>query len=129
VKPGGWLLLTTPNYGNIEKRLFYLHTGSLPHTLTYEPSAPAPGRAHHHIAPMTMPGLKYLLETNGFKVERIATANAKAKIWLLAPLVGLIWLFVHVFWSRKRRKQYHIHDQMKVILGGRSLVVVSRKQG
>ena len=127
LKPGGLLLLTTPNYGNIEKRLFYLHTGSLPRALEYRPSPAAAGRAHDHITPMVLPHLKYLLETNGFEVERIATANAKTKIWLLLPLVAFIWLIVHVLWSRARRRRYHISEQMKVILGGRSLVVLSRK--
>jgi len=127
LKPGGLLLLTTPNCGNIEKRILYLYTGSLTHALEYEPSGPKAGGAHHHIAPMTLPVLKYLLETNGFRVEHITTANPKTRIWLLAPLVALIWLYLHVFWSRKRRERYHLAEQMKVIMGGRSLVAVSRK--
>jgi len=127
LKPGGLLLLTTPNYGNIEKRVYYLYTGSLPHALTYEPSPPERGRAHHHVAPLSIQRLMYLLETNGFKVEHITTANRKTRIYVLLPLVGLIWLYLHAFWSRKRRERYHVAAQMKVILGGRSLVAVSRK--
>ncbi len=128
LKPEGLLLLTTPNYGNIEKRLFYLCAGTLPRALRYEPAEPAAGRAHHHVAPMSLSLLKYMLETNGFDVIDIFTANPKRKIWLLAPLVGVIWLFLHVFWSRSRRREYHVSDQMRVILGGRSLALVARKR-
>jgi len=126
LRPGGLLLLTTPNYGNIEKRLHYLAAGTLPRPLEHEATEPAPGRAHGHIAPLSLNRLHYLLETNGFDVEQVATANPKRKIWLLAPLVGAIWLYVHLFWSRRRREAYHIGEQMRVILGGRSLVVVAR---
>jgi len=56
-------------------------------------------------------------------ILRVGTGSGE----LAHRLVALVWLFVHVAWSRRRRKRYHIGDQMKVILGGRSLVVVSRK--
>jgi SAM-dependent methyltransferase len=128
LRPGGVLLLTTPNYGNIEKRLHYLHAGTLPRPLGYEGSSPTSGRAHHHISPMCIPRLYYLLETNGFDIAHISTANRKTKIWLLLPIVILIWLYVHLLWTHKRREAYRIRDQMNVILGGRTLVVVSRKR-
>ena len=128
LRPGGILLLTTPNYGNIEKRLHYLYAGTSPRPLEYEASSPTGGRAHHHISPMCIPRLYYVLETNGFDIVHISTANRKTKIWLLLPIVILIWLYVHIWWTHKRREAYRIRDQMNVILGGRTLVVVSRKR-
>jgi SAM-dependent methyltransferase len=127
LKPGGLLLLTTPNYGQIEERLGYLTAGTLPGALECRLLPPRPGRAHGHVAPFSIMRLKYLLSSNGFQMVYLTTCIPKRRSWILAPLAGVVWLIAYVFYSRRRRERYHIADQMKTILGGRGLVTLSRK--
>lgn len=128
LKPGGCLLLTVPNYGHIEARLNYLWRGTLQKAIRFELEAPRSGKAHPHINAVTVMELKYLLMTAGFEVVHLDTCVPKKKIIFLAPLAALVYLFVHAFWSAQRRREYHIREQMRVILGGSFLLVVSRKQ-
>jgi SAM-dependent methyltransferase len=128
LSPGGLLVLTTPNYGNVETRLRYLVQGTLPRALPIELSPPDRGRAHHHVSPFSVMRLKYLLMNNGFEPEHLTTCLPKKKSWLLAPLAGLILFIVYGLWSSERREKYHISDQVKTLLGGRSLVWLSEKK-
>ncbi len=128
LRPGGVLVLTTPNYGNIETRIHYLFTGCIPRPLEGRLETPRAGRAHHHISPMTFVRLRYLLMTNGFELACMRTCIPKRKSWLLFPVVALIWLTLRCLWSRARRQTYLVREQMKLILGGRSLITVSRKR-
>lgn len=127
LKPDGLLVLTTPSYGHIEPRIGYLFTGALPSPVSSEIRAPQPGRAHPHVAPQTVMRLRYLLNCNGFDVVHLSTCIRKLGGLLLAPVAALIWLVAYVLWSPSRRRAYHMRDQMKTVLGGRSLVTVSRK--
>jgi len=127
LKPGGIFVLTTPNYGQIEERLGYLIGGTLPGALKCRLRSPRAGRAHDHVMPMTIMRLHYLLNDSGFRMEHLSTVIPKPKSVIWAPFVGLLWIVAHVFCSRERRERYHLGDQMRIILGGRGLVTVSRK--
>ena len=128
LKPDGLLVLTTPNYGHIESRIGYTFSGCLPHPLPCRLEPPRSGKAHAHIGPMSMMRLKYLLANTGFEPVHVTTCIPKRRAWPLLPAAVAVWLVTHMFWSESRRSRYHIADQMKVILGGRSLIVVSRKR-
>lgn len=127
LRPGGVLVLTTPNYGHIETRLNFLVGATMPGAFDCPLEPPLAGRAHPHISPFSLVRLHYLLATSGFEVQEVTTCIPKRRALLLAPLAGLIWLYVRLLWSADRRRKYHIDEQMKVILGGRGLITVSRK--
>ncbi len=77
---------------------------------------------------MTVPRLKYLLSDTGFKILRLTTCLPKRRMWLLAPLAGLIRIYRSLLWSRARREKYSADMQSEALMGGRSVVVLARKQ-
>jgi len=128
LKEEGLLVLSTPNIGHIEARLHFFIAGTLCRPLACRLEAPSAAKAHHHVHPMTLVELRYVLMTNGFEPLHLCTANPKRKAWLLWPMVAGIWLFVHLFWSASRRQAYLVPDHFRLILGGRNLIILSRKR-
>lgn len=128
LKSGGILLVTVPNYGNIETRMNYVFRGTLQKAFPFELEKPMSGKSHAHINPMSVFQLKYLLMTNGFEVIHFSTLFPKRKMILLLPILFLVFIYTHLFWSSKRREMYHIPEQMKVLFGGSYLLIVGEKK-
>jgi 2-polyprenyl-3-methyl-5-hydroxy-6-metoxy-1,4-benzoquinol methylase len=92
LRPGGSLVVTTPNVASIRSRLQYLLYGA-PNTFDYM-AGPA-----WHINPVSYIELRHILETNGFLVRAVDTNElSKTGSWLhqcLKPLIrsrGRSWV-------------------------------------
>ncbi|MHC4481732.1 MAG: class I SAM-dependent methyltransferase [Planctomycetota bacterium] len=127
LKPGGLLVLTTPNYSHIFSRLHFLFTGAIPKPRRFGLEPPRGGRAHGHIQPMTWQQLKHILATSGFELRHFTTSYRRRGGCLLLPLTLLIWGYPHVLWSAERRARYHAAEQRRLLVGGRSLITISHK--
>jgi SAM-dependent methyltransferase len=132
LKPGGKLLLSLPNYLNIERRLRFLITG----LFSKIPSPQKIGKDRFenlwmlHLIPLTYPILKLVLEQSDFKVLSIARDKEKKRMKWLLPLVWGIRLYCF-FWPKEKRKEYHLDETLSsaLIMGGNTLILVTEKIG
>jgi ubiquinone/menaquinone biosynthesis C-methylase UbiE len=130
LRPGGKVILTLPNYLNIERRLRFLVTGlfsKLP-----SPKKLGKERFEHlymlHLTPLTYPILKVMMEHSGLKVLQIEKDKEKKRMKWLLPLVWVIRGYCF-FWSKEKKEDYHLGDTLSesLIMGGNTLIVVGEK--
>jgi len=130
LKPGGTLIMSTPNYLNIERRLKFLVTGFFTkpvpqhmfkerfHGQTYE----------MHLSPIGYTLIRFMLECAGFHIIEMTYDKKKPKQLLLKPLVWLIRLY-GLSWSKKKREQYWLSETLgnTILDGGNTLIIVAQK--
>lgn len=125
----GLLVVVTPNYLNVERRLKFLLTGSL---------ARAPKRVAHyydgapfdrgHINPLTLTRLAYIAENAGLELVQSRTLGTKKGQRWLAPLAALIAVFARLEKPRRKRDLFADHTQTwPMLMGGKQLFAVFRK--
>ncbi|MBM3791170.1 MAG: methyltransferase domain-containing protein [Acidobacteria bacterium] len=134
LKPGGTLVLSTPNILNLASRLKYLLCGFyslVPRPINEFSRVPV----FDHINPITYYQLRYALHTQGFRITRVTTdfhrRSAKA-LYFLLPMVRLC--------SRRTMRKETDPSQRaanrairsvlasRTVLLGRTLIVVARKK-
>jgi len=95
LRPGGKLVITTPNILNIASRLKYLLSGFwslVPRPINEFSADPVAD----HINPLTYFQLRYILHTNGFKIQEVNTDLRRRSGW------ALMFLYPFVRWNMKR---------------------------
>lgn len=130
LKPMGKLILSLPNYLNIERRMRFLISG----LFSKIPSPKRLGKDYFenlwmlHLSPLTYPILKLFLEHTGFKILQIERDKKKKRIKFLLPLVLGIRLYC-LLWPKKKREDYHLNETLdpKLIMGGNTLILVAEK--
>jgi ubiquinone/menaquinone biosynthesis C-methylase UbiE len=130
LKKGGKLIISLPNYLNIERRLRFLFTGSLSKIPSHETVREfwKGDLSMSHLNPLTYPLLKFVLEHYGFRVIQLERDREKRKMKWLLPLVWLIRLGGK-FASKKRREAYRLEETVtdEIIMGGNTLIVVGER--
>ena len=130
LRTGGKLILSFPNYLNIEKRIKFFITGSLT-----RPTNPLPflggstvDLAWLHLTPITYTTLKFFLEVQGFSIEDVQMDKKKRKQKFLYPFVWLI-TFYTLFWPKKQKEKYWLTETLSpnIIMGGNTTIVVAQK--
>jgi len=126
---GGTLVVATPNYLNLERRLKFLWSGSITKPLA-RTKQHAAGSAHGHINPLTLIRMAYIAETNGLDLIRSTTALRKPRQYALAPLAFALLCF-RPFLSESYRRDLFIDHTLTIdsLLGGKVLLAVFRKSG
>ncbi len=131
LKPGGKLILTLPNYLNIERRLRFLVTG----LFSKLPSPKKLGRERFehlymlHLIPLTYPILEVMMEHSQFKVLQIEKDKEKKRMKWLLPLVWGIRGYCF-FWSKAKKEDYHLKETLSdpLMMGGNTLIVVGMRE-
>jgi SAM-dependent methyltransferase len=136
LRPGGHLILTTPNILNIRSRLRYLMEGRYEHfkrPLVKDRSWVC-DLDNYHIAPVSYFELQFMLECAGFSILSVHTNRYAAKnvvTWLLRPV------FRSFYRHKGRRDQKRgrgDHDALyqtvmsEEIFYGECLIITVRKQ-
>ncbi len=126
--PGGTLVIATPNYLNVERRLRFLLTGSVTKPL---PRGRRSGREspddRGHINPLTLVRLAHMAEAEGLELVHATTILPRPRQRLLAPLAWLIRLTRPLLSETYRRNLYAEHTfTIGALLGGKKLVAVFR---
>lgn len=97
LKPGGVLILTTPNISSLRSRWRWFLTGF--HNKGKYPLDETNPLPRHHINLLSYPQLRYIFHTSGLRIERVATNQIKAVSWLYAPAAPILWLITRwVLW-------------------------------
>lgn len=134
LKEDGEFLVSTPNISSIRSRLKWFMTGHHhKYNVPLDENHPSP---FHHIGLIAFPELRYLLHTNGFKINRITTNQIKPASWIFIVFVPIIY-FSTLWIYTKRGKKYNrvelykeIFKTMfsKDILFGETLIVKALKK-
>ncbi len=90
LRPGGYLLITTPNISALRSRWRWFLTGF--HNKAKYPLDERNPAPHHHINMLSYPALRYMLHSNGLRIETVATNRVKAINWAYAPFVPLLYV-------------------------------------
>ncbi len=135
-KSGGQLIISVPNIMNIEERFKWLISGYTSHfkPLSREKLAEV-SKAHPgmeeiglHVNPIAYSEVRYLLEKNGFVIERLYRDKPKANSWAFRPVVGLIRLISRITSASKRSQVWSAElNSDEVLLGGNTLIFKARK--
>lgn len=131
IRPGGKLIVSVPNIMNIEERLKWLFFGYTSHFKPVsaeslsEIKENCDGRAEIalHINPIGYSELRYLLETNGFRLVTTTMDKPKRASIAFWPIVLLIRL-VNLFVPRKLRARRWTDEinGSAVLTGGNTLI-------
>src|SRR4029077_21162964 len=98
LRPGGVLIVSTPNISALRSRWRWLLTGF--HNKGKTPLDETAPNPWHHIGLMSFPETRYLLHSNGFRITAIAANRVKPVSWLYAPLLPLAWLVTGLVFRR-----------------------------
>lgn len=129
-KPGAILVMTMPNYLNVERRLKFLVTGFFTKPVSREKFLTAYNAQTFdmHSSPIGYTLVRFILEHAGFTIMDMTYDKKKKKQAYLKPLVWFIRLYGHL-WSRSKRDEYWL-DQTSgpaVLDGGNTLIIFARK--
>lgn len=130
LKAGGMLVMSTPNYLNIERRLKFLVTGFFTKPV---PQKTFKERFHGetyamHLSPVGYTLIRFMLEYAGFRIVEMTYDKKKPKQLFLKPLVWLI-RFYGLFRSKAKREQYWLSETLSdtILDGGNTLIIVAEK--
>jgi len=134
LRPGGALVLCTPNTSSLRSRWRHLLTGF--HNKGKTPLDEANPNPLHHITLVSFPDLRYRLHTRGLKLAAVRANQVKAASWLYLPWVPLAWLATAWVFAREekdpavRRQNREVRRQMfsLPVLFGELLVVKAVKR-
>ena len=133
-KKGGTVLISTPNINSIRSRWRWFWTSH--HSNNKSPLNERKPSYLHHINMMSYQRLRYILHTNGFQIEKIATNRSKFIAKLYAPFVPGAWLatsYVYRTHEHPDKDQLAANKQIlqtlykSPLLFGETMIVKARK--
>ncbi len=136
LKDNGTLIVSVPNIMNIEERLKWLFNGYTSH---FKPlSTEALGDIEKefggmkeialHVNPIGYSEVRFLLEKNGFAIEKTYLHKPKKNSWAYFPLVGLIKLTERFTSENKRKSRWTDElNSKEVLLGGNTLIFKAKR--
>lgn len=134
LRPGGCLILSTPNISALRSRWRYLLTGF--HNKGKVPLDETNPSPWHHIGLLSFAALRYMLHRSGFRLSTVTTNRVKGISWIYVPVVPLAWLAsTWVFHteekdSAQRARNREIARQMfsRDVLFGETLIVLATRE-
>jgi SAM-dependent methyltransferase len=132
VKPGGYLIISMPNHGDLRRRLLYFVTGSASWTVVGPPQVCPPDAevpAAHYRYAMTLANVLSGLDSVGMQLQSLHMTHAPLSNVLLSPLAIPLWLASRLA-PRKYRDFFYLEpaSTLAAFLGA-YLVLVARKPG
>lgn len=129
LKPGGTLVVSLPNYSNIQNRIKQFLNGVIEPVVSYESlkSDYVGNEFMIHINRLPYPMMRMALEFAGFKIESVHEDRPKKKQRLLWPLAWMIQLITFLRGERAQQK-YWMSDNnaTEVLMGGNTLILVAK---
>lgn len=129
LKPDGRIIVSLPNYSNIEARLRVLFYGIVEPVTSRGnlESGSIESRELPHVNRPLYPILKMALDFAGFSVEKMETVNPKKRQFILFPFYLAIALFTMIK-GEKGDKKYWLRDSnsFDILMGGNALMVMAK---
>jgi 2-polyprenyl-3-methyl-5-hydroxy-6-metoxy-1,4-benzoquinol methylase len=133
LRPGGRLLLSTPNILGLASRWRYFWTGFFP-LATKPMNELVKTPVHDHIHLITYYELRYILRTTGFTIEGVTTDRIRKYGLLHAWALPLVRVSTRRALSRETdarqreaNREIAAHLLSREVLFGRTLMVIARK--
>lgn len=135
LKPGGVLIMSTPNINSLRSRWRWFLTAH--HNKGKSPLNEANPSPLHHIALISFSLLRYMLHRTGFRITTISTNRIKAAGWMYAIWAPLAYIKTKMVFSKEEKdpgqkernkeilKQLFLSD----VLFGETLIVKAEKKG
>ena len=94
LRPGGRLVLTTPNVNNVQSRWHYLVSGRYSGFRPIVRRGPSAGGDElvKHVTPPYLPTIVYVLSRHGVRVDHVDVTMVRTRQWLALPLAVPLWL-------------------------------------
>lgn len=127
-RPGGHLIISTPNISNLENRLKYFISGTDYRFITRaEVEQRGSGFAHQNLIRYVQ--LRQVLDWAGYEILRVERDTAK---WKQNVFLFPFWLLLKAYvaiQSEKRRQKYLLSETAAkpVLLGGNTIILLARK--
>ena len=100
LRPGGVLLLTTPNIVGLRSRVRFFASGF--YHRDSRPLNETARRPLHHISLSSFADLRYALHTTGFSITEVGATHVKPVSWLYAILAP--WMYVYTLAAFRKEK-------------------------
>lgn len=134
LKPGGTLVLTTPNTVSVRSRVRFFGSGFFhqdPRPL--REAAPHP---LHHIGLATFAELRYALHTAGFQIGGVTHTHIKPVSYLYGVLVPWMWAYTAMAFRKERDPAQRSANReirralfSRSLLFGENVLVLARRSG
>ena len=129
LKPGGYVIVSLPNYLNIENRIKNFMNGVVEPVVTYESLKEDYKNNEYmiHINRLPYPMVRMALEFAGFKVQELHQDKTKKKQFVLWPIVFLIQL-ITLLRGEKSNRKYWLKDNNSstLLMGGNTLIIIAK---
>jgi SAM-dependent methyltransferase len=122
LKPGGDLIITTPNILSLKSRLGFLLTG---YTYSFPPLDPdVRDPVRQHITPLTLDGYRWRLKQAGFDIVEVAVDKYQSTSLWASFLLPLVWIGS---WRTSRESGNAWSQNQFHMLYGRTLMIRARR--
>ena len=131
LKENGTLIVSVPNIMNIEERLKWLFNGYTSHFKPLSSEVLTDIKNEFggmeeialHVNPIGYSEVRFLLEKNGFEIQKTLLDKPKNNSWAFLPIVGLIRLISRFSSENKRKSRWTDElNSNEVLLGGNTLI-------
>jgi len=131
-KPGGILIVTTPNVTSLRSRVRFLYSGF--YNCDPRPLDESSRHPLHHIGLRTFPEWRYLLKVSGFELVQATATHRKPISYFYGMNVPFIKLYTRIAFrkekspaQRERNKKIRWDLTSSDLLFGENLLLVARK--